>query len=79
LLTDDHKEKRVEISQEDLANPNENFLKNITTGDETWICGMRRNQDAILAVDGERVSSTKKKKRDQWSKIKALLVMFLDL
>ena len=41
LLTEDQKENRVEISQELLANTNgnENFLKNIITGDETWICG----------------------------------------
>jgi len=39
LLTDDQKENRVEISQELLANANgnENFLKNIITGDETWV------------------------------------------
>ena len=38
LLTDDQKENRVELSQERLANANgnENFLKNIITGDETW-------------------------------------------
>ena len=37
LLTDDLKENCVEISQEQLANAvgNENFLKNIITGDET--------------------------------------------
>ena len=41
LLTDDQKENRVEISQEPLAtaNGNENFLKNIRTGDETWVYG----------------------------------------
>jgi len=39
LLTDDQKENRVEISQELLAtaNGNEEFLKNIITGDETWV------------------------------------------
>jgi len=39
LLTDDQKENRVEISKELLANANgnENFLKNIITGDETWV------------------------------------------
>jgi len=39
LLTDNQKENRVEISQELLANANgnENFLKNIITGDETWV------------------------------------------
>jgi len=41
LLTDDQKENRVEISQELLANANgnENFLKNITTGDVMWVYG----------------------------------------
>jgi len=41
LLTDDQKENHVEISQELLANANgnENILKNIITGDETWIYG----------------------------------------
>ena len=41
LLTDDQKENRVEISQELLANANDNknFLKNIITGDETWVYG----------------------------------------
>ena len=41
LLTDDQKESRVEISQELLANANgnENCLKNIITGDETWVYG----------------------------------------
>jgi len=41
LLTDDQKENRVEISHELLAsaNGNENFLKNIITGDETWVYG----------------------------------------
>jgi len=41
LLTDDQKENRVEISQELLANANcnENFLKNIITGAETWVYG----------------------------------------
>ena len=39
LLTDDQKEDCVEISQELLANANgnANFLKNIITGDETWV------------------------------------------
>ena len=41
LLTDGQKENRVGISRELLANAkgNENFLKNIITGDETWVYG----------------------------------------
>jgi len=40
-LIDDQKENCVEISQElpANANGNENFLKNIITGDETWVYG----------------------------------------
>ena len=41
LLTDDQKENCVEISRKLLANANgnENFLKNIITGHETWVYG----------------------------------------
>ena len=39
LLTDDQKENCVDISQELLASANENFLKNIITGDEMWVYG----------------------------------------
>jgi len=41
LLTDDQKENCVERSQELLVNAsgNENFLKNIITGDEMWVYG----------------------------------------
>ena len=41
LLTDDQKQNFVDISQELLANANGNvnFLKNIITGDETWVYG----------------------------------------
>ena len=39
FLTDDQKENRFEITQKLLANANgnENFFKNIITGDETWV------------------------------------------
>jgi hypothetical protein len=41
LLTDKQKEIRVDVSQELLnrANEDENLLKNIITGDETWDYG----------------------------------------
>ena len=41
LFNDDQKENRVEINQELLANANgnENFLKNIITGDGIWVYG----------------------------------------
>ena len=39
LLMDDQKQNRVNVSQEllDRANGDDNFLKNIITGDETWV------------------------------------------
>ena len=41
LLTDAQKENRVTISQElfDRLNSDENFMKNVITGDETWLYG----------------------------------------
>ena len=41
LLTDAQKENRVTVSQElfDRSNAVENFLKNVITGDETWVYG----------------------------------------
>jgi len=41
LLTDDQKQNRVDASQELLhrVNGDDNFLKNITTGDETLVYG----------------------------------------
>jgi len=41
LLANDQEENRFEISQElpANANDNENFLKNIITGNETWVYG----------------------------------------
>jgi hypothetical protein len=41
LLTDEQKENRVAVSQElfDRSNDDENFLKNVIIGDETWVYG----------------------------------------
>ena len=41
LLTDAQKENRVTVSRElfDLPNFDENFLKKVITGDETWVYG----------------------------------------
>jgi len=67
LLTDDQEENRVEIGQAILANAhgNENFLKNIMTGDEVfvYVYGVETKY-GIIAVDGESVSLTKKSTDD---------------
>jgi hypothetical protein len=41
LLTDEQKANRVTVSLElfDCSNAEENFLKNVITGDETWMYG----------------------------------------
>ena len=41
LLTEEQKQNRITVSQEllDSSNTNENFLKNVITGDETWVYG----------------------------------------
>jgi hypothetical protein len=41
LLTEEQKQNRITVSQEllDRSNTDENFLKNVITGDETWVYG----------------------------------------
>jgi predicted AAA+ superfamily ATPase len=41
LLTDEQKANCITVSQElfDLSNADKNFLKNVITGDETWVYG----------------------------------------
>jgi len=80
LLTDDQKENRDEISQELLANANgnEKFLKNIITGDETWVyvCDVETKMQTSQWMGKE--SPRPKKARMSRSKIKVLLVVFFD-
>jgi hypothetical protein len=63
-LTDNQKQNRVEISNELLANVNgnENFLKSITTGDETLVYGYN--------------VETKMQARMSRSKIKVVIFVF---
>ena len=80
LLTDDQKENRVEISQDllDNANGNENFLKNIIRGAETWVYGYDVETPRYSRrMDGERVSSTKQS-MDESVKDLLMLVVFID-
>ena len=80
LLTDDQKENRVEISQELLAstNGNENFLKNIITGDETWIYGYDVETKMHSSQWMGKGSPRPKRARMSRSKIRVLLVVFFD-
>jgi len=80
LLTDDQKENRVEISQELLANANsnENFLKNIITGDEMWVYGYDVETKMQPSQWMGKGSPQPKKSTMSWSKIKVMLVVFFD-
>ena len=80
LWTDDQKENRVEISQELLANENgnENFLKNIITGYETWINGYDVETKIQSSQWMGKGSSLPKNARMSRSKIKAMLVVVFD-
>ena len=78
LLTDDQKENRVEISQEPLANANgnENFLKNIITGDKTWVYGYDVETKLQSSQWMGKGSSRPKKAWMSRSVIKVFLVVF---
>ena len=59
LLTDDQKQNRVDVSQEllDRANGDDNFLKNVITGDETWVYGYDV-ESPIITVGVKNVAAT---------------------
>jgi len=80
LLNDDQKENRVEISQELLANAtgNENFLKKVITGDETWVYEYVIETKIHSSQWIGRGSPRPKNARMSLSKIKVTLVVFFD-
>jgi len=80
LLTDEQKENRVEISQELLANANgnENFLKKITPGEETWVYGYDVETKMQSSQWMGKGSPRPKKARMSRSKIKVVMFMFFD-
>jgi hypothetical protein len=78
LSTDDKKENRNEFSQELFANANgnENILKNNIKGDGALVNEYNVETNAIVEVDGERVSWNEQARRNR-SKIKVMLIVFL--
>ena len=78
LLTNDQKKNRVEISQELLANANgnENFLKNIITGDETSVYGYGVETKMQSSQWIGKGSPRPKKARMTRSKINVMLDVF---
>jgi hypothetical protein len=80
LLTDDRKQNRGDVSKELLDRANDdNFLKNIITGDETWVYGY----DVETKVQSSQwVSKTsprpKKKARQMRSHVNVMLTLVFD-
>jgi predicted AAA+ superfamily ATPase len=63
LLTDEQKQIWVDMIQElfNWANEDENFLKNVITGDEAWVYGYDVETKAqIIGIGVKRVSMTEK-------------------
>jgi len=80
LLTDDQKENRIEISHELLANVNgnENFLKDIITGDETGVYGYDVETKVQSSQWMGKGSPRPKNARMSRSKIKVMLDVFFE-
>ena len=79
LLTDAQKENRVTGSKElfDRSNADENFMKNVITGDETWVY----SYDAETKVQSSQwmgnLSPRPKKACQSRSNVQVMLIVFL--
>jgi hypothetical protein len=78
VLTEDQKANRVKISQEllDRVSVDENFLKTIVTGDETWVYGYDVETKAQLSQWVGQGSPRPKKARMSRSDMVMLMVFF---
>jgi hypothetical protein len=68
------------FSQEllDQANSDENFLKNIVTGDETWVYGYDVETKTQSSQWVSETSPRSKKARQVLSNVKVMLIAFFD-
>lgn len=80
LLTEDQKENRVNICQELLerATNDENFMKTIITGDETWVYGYDVETKAQSSQWVGKNSPRPKKARMSRSNMKVMFIVFFD-
>jgi hypothetical protein len=80
VVTEDQKANRVNISQEllDRVSVDENFLKTIATGDETWVYGYDNETKVQSSQWVGQGSPRPKKARMSQSNMKVMLVVFFD-
>ena len=80
LLTEDQKQNRVDVSQEllDRANDDDNVLKNIITGDKTWVYGYDVETKVQSSQWVSETSPRPKKARQVRSHVKVMLTAFFD-
>ena len=80
LMTEDQKQRRVRVCEEllEMANDNENFLKTIITGDETWVYGYDVETKAQSSQWKTDTSPRPKKARQVKSNVKVMLTVFFD-
>ena len=79
-MTDDQKQTRVDVSQEllDRANGDDNFFKNIITGDETWVYGYDVETNVQSSQWVSKTSPRPKNARQVRSHVKVMLTAFFD-
>ena len=78
LLTDAQKENPVTVSQEmfDRLNADENFLKNVITGDETWVYSYNVETKFQSSQWMGKFSPQPKKARRSRSNVKVMSIVF---
>ena len=78
LLTEEQKQNRVTVSQEllDRSNTYENFLRNVITGDETWVYGYDVETKVQSSQWVGKSSPRPKKARQSRSNVKVMLIVF---
>jgi hypothetical protein len=79
LLTDDQKQNRVDVSKELLDRANDDkFLKNIITGDETWVYGYDVETNVQSSQWVSKTSPQPKKACQVRSHVKMIPTVFFD-
>ena len=79
LLSEDQKQNHNDVSKELIDRANvENFLKNIITGDETWIYGYDVETKAQFLQWVSKTSPGPKKAQKVWCNVKVMLAVFFD-